>query len=148
MLRLCTAYPQDSKNGSRSDRESALLGRRGHSLCLSFAHSVVSSVKLYNLDSTSAQFRLNLQGEFEGGVHERIQYADVDAKKANRNDEAEGAQTEIRRSFANEGAGPKPRALIVYRLNLPCMSSDPLPVSLPGRSAPALHGSISPLTAA
>jgi hypothetical protein len=80
---------------------------------------VVSSVKLYNLDSTSAQFRLNLQGEFEGGVHERIQYADVDAKKANRDDEAEGAQTEIRRSFANEGAEPKPRALIVYRLNLP-----------------------------
>jgi hypothetical protein len=41
-----------------------------------------------------------------GGVHERIQYADVEAKKANRNDEAEGAQTEIHRSGADEGAEP------------------------------------------
>jgi hypothetical protein len=59
------------------------------------------------------QFRLNLQGwEIRGGSHERIQYTDVEAKKAaNRNDEAEGTQTEIHRSFANEGAeptGPRP----------------------------------------
>ena len=56
------------------------------------------------------QFRLNLQGRgIRGGSNE---YADVEAKKAaNRNDEAEGAQTEIHRSFANEGAeptGPRP----------------------------------------
>jgi hypothetical protein len=59
------------------------------------------------------QFRLNLQGRgIRGGVHEKIQYADVETKNAtNRNDEAEGAQTEIHRSFANEGAeptGPRP----------------------------------------
>jgi hypothetical protein len=59
------------------------------------------------------QFRLNLPSRgIRGGSHERIQYADVEAKKAaNRNDEAEGAQTEIHRSFANEGAeptGPRP----------------------------------------
>lgn len=60
------------------------------------------------------QFRLNLQrlGNSSGGVHERNQYADVEAKKApNRNDKAEGAQTEIHRSFANEGTeptGPRP----------------------------------------
>jgi hypothetical protein len=35
-------------------------------------------------------------GEFERGVHERIKYAGFEAKKApNRNDEAEGAETEI-----------------------------------------------------
>jgi hypothetical protein len=39
--------------------------------------------------------------------HERIQYAAVETKKANRNDEAESTQTEIHRSFANEGAEPK-----------------------------------------
>jgi hypothetical protein len=59
------------------------------------------------------QFRLNVQARgIRGGIHERIQYADVEAKKAtNRNDEAEGAQTEVHRSFANEGAeptGPRP----------------------------------------
>jgi hypothetical protein len=41
------------------------------------------------------------------GPYERFQYAGVEAKKAtNRNDEAEGAQTEIHRSLANEGAEP------------------------------------------
>jgi hypothetical protein len=62
--------------------------------------------------SNRMQFRLNLQGRgIRGGVHERIQYADVESKNAtNCNDEAEGAQTEIHRSFANEGAesGPRP----------------------------------------
>jgi hypothetical protein len=98
----------DCRNGPRSHRESGILSRRGHS-CVSISqHRVVSSVKLHNLDSTSMQFRLNLQGlGILGGVHERIQYADVEAKKANRNDEAESAQTEIHRSFANEGAEPK-----------------------------------------
>jgi hypothetical protein len=58
------------------------------------------------------QFRLNLEGQgTRGGAHEGIQYADVEAKKAaNRNDEAEGAKTEIYRRFANEGAGSGPRA--------------------------------------
>jgi hypothetical protein len=37
-------------------------GRRGHSLCLSFATRGGFAVKPYNLDSTSMQFRLNLQG--------------------------------------------------------------------------------------
>jgi hypothetical protein len=84
-----------------------------HSFCLSFATLGGFDSQPYNLDSTSTQFRLNLQGRgIRGGIHERIQYADVEAKKAtNRNDEAEGAQTEIHRSFANEGAeptGPRP----------------------------------------
>ena len=114
MLRLCTAYPQDSRNGSRSHREPALLGRRG-TLCVSVSqHSVVPSVKPCNLDFTSLRGRLSLHrlGIRSGGVYERIEYADVEAKKTtNCNDEAEGAQTEIHRSFANEGAeptGPRP----------------------------------------
>jgi hypothetical protein len=35
---------------------------RGHSLCLSFATRAGFAVKTYNFDSTSVQFRLNLQG--------------------------------------------------------------------------------------
>ncbi len=88
--------------------------------------SVVSSAMWHSLDSTPMQFRLNLPSRgIRGGSHERIQYADVEAKKAaNSNDEAEGAQTEIHRSFANEGAeptGPRPcrfRAAVVWYVRL------------------------------
>jgi hypothetical protein len=81
--------------------------------CLNLATQVVSRAKRRCLDSTPMQFRLIVQGRgIRGGFHERIQYADVEAKKAaNRNDEAESAQTEIHRSVANEGAeptGPRP----------------------------------------
>jgi hypothetical protein len=68
----------------------------------------------YNLDSHTHAIppQSPRPGSSRGRVHERNQYADVEAKKAaNRNDEAEGAQTEIHRSFANEGAeptGPRP----------------------------------------
>jgi hypothetical protein len=111
-------------------------------LCVSVSQqSVVSSAEQFNLDSTPMQFRLNFQrpGNSNGGVHERIQYADVEAKKtANRNDEAEGAQTEIHRSFANEGAepaGPRPcritaAAVWHVRQPLPASSVLTLPCSL------------------
>jgi hypothetical protein len=74
------------------------------------------------------QFRLNHPrlGNSRGGrVHERIQYADVEAKKANRNDEAEGAQTEIHRGLANEGAEPAGSAPLFFynRSRLACDAS-------------------------
>jgi hypothetical protein len=120
MLRLCTVCPQHSTDGSRSHREPELLGWAWSLFVSQFRNTRW-------VRSQNVQFRLHIraippQSPRPGnsrGVHERIQYADVEAKKAtNRNDEAEGAQTEIRRSFANEGAEPKPRALIVYRPNL------------------------------
>jgi hypothetical protein len=46
-------YPQATLSGSTSDREFALLGRRGHSLCLSFA-------TLGRLVSQTVQFRLHI----------------------------------------------------------------------------------------
>jgi hypothetical protein len=59
------------------------------------------------------------------GVYERIQYADVEGKKAtNRNDEAAGAQTEIHRSFANKGEEPSGPRLSFQRLSrLACGAS-------------------------
>ena len=109
MLQLCTAYPQVAGNRSRSDRESRVIRPAWAPFVSVSQQSVASSAKRSNLDSTPMQFRLNLQrpGNSSGGVDERIQYADVEAKEApNCDDEAEVAQTEIHRSFANEGAGP------------------------------------------
>jgi hypothetical protein len=115
VLQLCTAYPQAAGNGSRSDRESALLGRRGAPLCLSFTTVSAFVSRAVNLDSTPVRCRPSLlrSGNSIGGVHdERSKYARFEAKKAaNRNDEAEVAQTEIHRSCANKGAeptGPRP----------------------------------------
>ena len=141
-LFLCCGYAQLIHGRAETDQDRIVnlrfSGRRGHTLCLSFAHSVVSSVKPYNLDSTSMQFRLNLQGQgIRGGAHERIQYTDVEAKKAtNRNDEAEGAQTEIHRSFANEGAEPTgPRPCRFSAAAASHVRGQPLPVAIPNRSA-------------
>ena len=110
MLQLCTAYPQDSRNVSRSHREPALLGPARSTPCVSVSqHTLVSSVNPYNWTPLSCNFASIIQGweiREGGGVYERIQYADVEAKKANCNDEAEGAQTEIHRGLANEGAEP------------------------------------------
>jgi hypothetical protein len=108
MLRLCTAYPQDSKNGSRSHREPALLQPPWSTPCVTVSQRTTAFI------SQSEQFRLhthaippqsprpgNSRGPYET-------FAGVEAKKTtNRNDEAEGAQTEIHRSFANEGAKPE-----------------------------------------
>ena len=98
MLQLCTAYPQATGNGSRSDRESALLGRLGHPLCLSFTtvSGFVSRAVQFRLHTRSMPPQSQKAGNSNGGVHERIKYAGFEAKKApNRNDEAEGAETEI-----------------------------------------------------
>ena len=103
MLRLCTAYPQDSRNGSRSHREPALDPRS--------VGALVSKAVQFRLHTHAIPPQSPRPGNSRG-VHERIRYADVETKKAtNRNDEAEGAQAEIHRSFANEGAeptGPRP----------------------------------------
>jgi hypothetical protein len=110
MLRLCTAYPQDSRNGSRSHREPTLFLPPWSTRCVSVSQRTTAFV------SQPEQFRLHShaippQSPRPGnsrGPYERFQYAGVEAKKAtNRNDEAEGAQTEIHRSFANEGAKPE-----------------------------------------
>jgi hypothetical protein len=62
MLQLCTAYPQAAGNGSRSDRESALLGRRGTPFYVSVSQqSAASSAGRYNLDSTPVQCRPSLR---------------------------------------------------------------------------------------
>jgi hypothetical protein len=59
-LKLCTAYPQGSRNGPRSHRESALLGPARSTPRVSvLQHTMVSSVNSYNLDSTPMQFRPN-----------------------------------------------------------------------------------------
>ena len=115
MLQLCTAYPQAAGNGSRSDRESALLGRRGATFCVSVSQqSVASSAERHNLDSTPVQCRPSVRGPGirSGAFYERSKRAGFEAKKAaNRNDEAEVAQTEIHRSCAKKGAeptGPRP----------------------------------------
>jgi hypothetical protein len=94
-----SGYPQATVNGSRSDRESELLGRRGRWLV-----------------SRTVQFRLHIlerppqspkSGEFDRGHYERIEYARFETKKdPNRNDEAEIAQSETHRSGVVEGEEP------------------------------------------
>jgi hypothetical protein len=85
------------------------------------------------------QFRLNLQGRgIRGGSHE---YADVEAKQAaNRNDEAEGAQTETHRSFAKEGAEPTGPHHCHYSAAAVRHVRPTLPVALPVRSAASETG--------
>src|SRR4051794_26710484 len=110
MLHLCTAYPQDTGNNSRSDRESTFF------FVTASQHSTVSSASLYNLDSTPTQRRPSLQtlGHSSGGrVHETIQHAEGEANEApNRIDETQSAQTETHSGVAEadaEPTGPRPR---------------------------------------
>ncbi len=84
-------------------------------MCLSFAtHDGFFSQRVRFRLHTHAIPPLSSRPVNSRGIHERIQYAEADAKKANRNDEAESAQTEVHRSFAKEGAEPTgPRLFVV-----------------------------------
>jgi hypothetical protein len=98
----CCGYAQLIHRPLETDQDrivnSALLGRHGHPLCLSFTtvSGFVSRAVQFRLHTRSMPPQSPKAGEFDRGVHERIKYAGFEAKKAaNRNDEAEGAETEI-----------------------------------------------------
>lgn len=99
----CCSYAQPIHRPLETDQDRIVNPRYpagvGAAFCVSVSQqSVVSSAERYNSDSTPVQCRLSLRrlGNSIGGVHERIKYAGFEAKKApNRNDEAEGSETEI-----------------------------------------------------
>jgi hypothetical protein len=74
---------------------------------------MVSSVNPYNLDSYAIPPQSSKAGEFERGVHERIQYANVEAKKLTATMKRRALKLKSIEILPTKARNPKARALVV-----------------------------------